>query len=72
MVDKLTPYDFMGNSPAAVLQEVFQGVYEGLPVEPTEDGAHVLIDDEDGQWIVSIRRVPKISESTKSTMKQEA
>lgn len=59
--------DFMGDSPAAVLAEVFRGAYAGLEgnIQITEDGAHVLIQSEEYSWAVTIRKVPHVSEEAK-------
>lgn len=51
-------YDFMGDSPAAVLAEILDGVYVELTknMEITEDGAHLKIDGGDDAeliWLAS-------------------
>lgn len=66
--------DFMGNSAGEVLRDVLNGAFSGLvgDMELTKDGAHVVIPDEGGRWLLSIRRIPALEESKAVEIKESA
>jgi len=74
MVKKLEVFDFMGDSPAAVLAEVLGGEYANLAdnIEPTEDGVRLKIDGPNNGWLLTLRPIPSIGEPAEVSVGESA